>query len=727
MKPGASKGKPGQVTASTAYRTRSLPVVVVDKMAGRLRIFHWMKVALLIFSAAIVPLIVYLKSYDLHGTMLAAWTGGLEHVDFFNWWKALCLILVLVALIGIHITQWFMTRKSLEMPRLFLPLILFDVFVLLSAITSTVPDVVFSGFVDRSEGLWVLFAYSMLCYTAFAVTKDTKTVRLILACIFCGSLVIAGIGLLQFLGFDFFQTDFGKRLILPKAYEQFMNQLTFNFGKNIMYTTVYNPNYLGSYASLLLPISWGLTLTWAEIGKKRNLKDAAGKIKGNPAGEQGTTIRTVLQRYKWVVGVLFSLAIFILWLGSMSRAGLLGGAVAMAVFLLLQARSIVRNPIPSVCLIAGMVGMYLFMNAASGGLIKQEFQKTLPSSVQQALGQTPVTEESVTAAPVALPLPEGTPSVAPTVKVVSLKDNRFTLATETETLQMVMEKTTEGALHFYDVNSSPLALVQAGTEPASQTFADKRYAAYKITVQKDQFSVAWYQYTFLFSNNIGVMTYSPKPNTLWTEMEPAPFIGFVGHERFATNRGWIWSRTFPLLGKAIFIGYGPDTFAVFYPQKDVAWKMNLYGAANIVVDKPHNWFLQTAVNTGIVSLLLLLWFLAGILLDGLRLRFAKPVKGMEALFGDPVTGGITGTGSIMGSGSITASGNIAGSGNMSEDRETIARNVLLTGIICGVVGYALAGVFNDSVVSVAPVFWTVLGLGIGMLRFSTRAAARVKG
>jgi hypothetical protein len=361
------------------------------------------------------------------------------------------------------------------------------------------------------------------------------------------------------------------------------------------------------------------------------------------------------------------------------------------------------------------------MNAASGGLVRQEFQKTLPSVVQQTLGQTPVTEESVTTAPAELPVPEGVPPVAPIVKVVSLKDNRFTLATETETLQMVMEKTTEGALHFYDANSSPLSFVPAGTEPASQAFSDKRYAAYKITVQKDQFLVAWYQYKFLFSNNNGVMTYSPKPNTFWTEMEPAPHIGFEGHERFATNRGWIWSRTFPMLGNAIFTGYGPDTFAVFFPQKDVAWKMNLYGATNIVVDKPHNWYLQTAVNTGIVSLLLLLWFLAGMLMDGLRLRYAKPVKGMEALFGGPVAGSISETVSIAGVGSI------AGTGRMSEDRETNARNVLLTGIFCGVVGYALAGIFNDSVVSVAPVFWTVAGLGIGMLRFSTRAAARVKG
>ena len=30
----------------------------------------------------------------------------------------------------------------------------------------------------------------------------------------------------------------------------------------------------------------------------------------------------------------------------------------------------------------------------------------------------------------------------------------------------------------------------------------------------------------------------------------------------------------------------------------------------IVVDKPHNWYLQTAVNTGVISMLMLLWLLA---------------------------------------------------------------------------------------------------------------------
>lgn len=32
----------------------------------------------------------------------------------------------------------------------------------------------------------------------------------------------------------------------------------------------------------------------------------------------------------------------------------------------------------------------------------------------------------------------------------------------------------------------------------------------------------------------------------------------------------------------------------------------------------------------------------------------------------------------------------------------------------GVIGYLFAGIFNDSVISVAPVFWIVLGVGVAL-------------
>ncbi len=706
MKIRDKKGKPARPADQVRYRNRIDPAASLTAPAESpiSRGVNLAMLVLVIFSSAVVPLVVYLKTYDLFGNMLTAWTGEADHIDFFNAWKAALLVLVFVLLIGLHIVRPFVSAKREGLPRLFLPLGLFMVFAMLSTVASNAPDIAFNGFVDRSEGLWVLLSYGLLAYTAFHVSRDARRVRLILTCIFCGSLVVAGIGYFQFIGMDVFQTDFGMRLMLPKVFEQFMDQMTFNFGKNIMYTTVFNPNYLGSYASLLLPVAWGLTLSWAEKGK---------------AAQSESTARRWVARLRWVPGILFTLGIFILWLGSMSRAGLLGGVFALIIFVLLQGRAIVRNPIPSVLLVAGMVSVYLLMNGVSGGLVGKEFQQTLPSSIQLMLGQTPVTEEApvvqatpvVSASPSASetasaspsksgtvqPAPAAIPAVAPFVKSVTMKDNRFIFETETETLQIVMEPKKGGAIKFFDGNSSPLAVVKSAEDASVMGFPDKRYAAYLLKMQDNQLGLTWYQYNFLLSNEDGVMTYCPKPYTYWTEMAPAPHFGFEGHERFATNRGWIWSRTIPMLVHTLFTGYGPDTFAAFFPQTDVAWKMNLYGQSNIVVDKPHNWYLQTAVNTGVVSLGLLLWFLGALCLDLLRTRFGKRIRNLKSLFGKEVEG----------------------VPDLSSDK-----SILLTGILCGILGYALAGVFNDSVVSVAPVFWTMTGLGAGLLRLSERAEAK---
>lgn len=695
--------------------------------------------AVVIFCAAIVPLIVYLKAYDLVGVQITAWTGGDEHIDFFNWWKAMALILGMLVLLTLHVLRRFASSERMEVPRLFLPLLLFEGFALLSAVSSAVPEIAFPGFPDRSEGLWVLFAYGVLAYSAFCIARREARVRVVLVATFCGSLVVSVIGLFQFLGMDFFQTSLGKHLMLPKAFERFADQLTFNFGSNIMYTTVYNPNYLGSYASLLLPVAISLMLVWAGEGKR---------------ALPGYSLAALGKRWRWIIGLLFSLSVFVLYLGSMSRAGLIGGIAAMALFLVLQGKTIARRAVPALCLVLLFVGCYLFMDNVSGGLVSNEFRQTLPSSVQVALGQVPVSEDTVAtpaakefAAPSAAEESQGAaadtaspqsaapgadaqatgaaqaaaiPAVPPQVRAVRLGENRFRFETGTETLEIVLEKAKDGTIRCYDGKSSELKLTGQDGRNGVRRFADERYAAYTITVNGNQYDLQWYTFRFLLSNENGVLTYTPKPRTYWTDAEPAPHVGFDGHERFATNRGWIWSRTLPILGKAIIAGYGPDTFAVYFPQKDIAWKMNLYGAANIVVDKPHNWYLQTAVNTGVVSLLLLLWLLGAFLLDGLRAVRGRPVRGMARWLGQPVAGDPMAS---MAETMVPADGPTAcfTAGEAEENRK-----LLLSGILCGVLGYALAGIFNDSVVSVAPVFWIVFGLGVGLLRFAPRVVVPVQ-
>jgi O-antigen ligase len=122
-----------------------------------------------------------------------------------------------------------------------------------------------------------------------------------------------------------------------------------------------------------------------------------------------------------------------------------------------------------------------------------------------------------------------------------------------------------------------------------------------------------------------------------------------------------------LLKKYIFLGAGPDAFAMVFPQNDIAGKINWLRDNNMLVDKPHNWYLQVAINTGMISLLALLAFLAMYLFKGIRLK-NEPALGEGRL--------------------------------------------IHIGIMSGVVGYCVAGLANDSNVSVAPVFWVMLGLGL---------------
>ena len=144
--------------------------------------------------------------------------------------------------------------------------------------------------------------------------------------------------------------------------------------------------------------------------------------------------------------------------------------------------------------------------------------------------------------------------------------------------------------------------------------------------------------------------------------------GGKGHEDAASGRIYIWSRALPLLRNTLLVGSGPDTFAAAFPQHDFTGKYLAYGTSEMLVDKPHNFYLQTALNTGVMSLAALV---------GVFLSYAK------------------------------TSFRVFCSRFRREESWLIG-----LGCFLGIVGYLGAGLFNDSVVSVAPVFWVMLGAGM---------------
>ena len=123
--------------------------------------------------------------------------------------------------------------------------------------------------------------------------------------------------------------------------------------------------------------------------------------------------------------------------------------------------------------------------------------------------------------------------------------------------------------------------------------------------------------------------------------------------------------------KNLLIGNGPDTFVAYFPQNDLLAKWWAYGTTNVIVDKAHNLYLQIGINQGGIALVAFLVLCIGYITQSLKLyAFKETYHEVDEAMG--------------------------------------------IGVMLGVVGYLGAGFFNDSVVSVAPIFWILLGCGMAV-------------
>ena len=64
----------------------------------------------------------------------------------------------------------------------------------------------------------------------------------------------------------------------------------------------------------------------------------------------------------------------------------------------------------------------------------------------------------------------------------------------------------------------------------------------------------------------------------------------------------MWVNTIPLLKNTFICGHGAGTFSFYFPQNDYVGLANTHGSSRFVIDKPHNMYLQTAVEEGCIAL-----------------------------------------------------------------------------------------------------------------------------
>ncbi|MFP4662171.1 MAG: O-antigen ligase family protein [Halanaerobiales bacterium] len=125
-----------------------------------------------------------------------------------------------------------------------------------------------------------------------------------------------------------------------------------------------------------------------------------------------------------------------------------------------------------------------------------------------------------------------------------------------------------------------------------------------------------------------------------------------------SHRMFIYQHSIALLWENPLLGSGLDTFRFVFPQAKFMEHIN----KNIVADKAHCEYLQLAITAGIPALLAYLWLVGSILKRGYR-NLKKNDKYQQGLF-------------------------------------------------MAMLAYLIQATFNISVVSVAPVFWAVMGMNV---------------
>ncbi|MBP5330747.1 MAG: O-antigen ligase family protein [Lachnospiraceae bacterium] len=581
--------------------------------------FKFLTLAPLAAILGIVPLLVRCYAYDTglkYYDFYWAYEPDGVTFDFFLHCKMVAFLVFSFILACILIARLIVEKKKIKFTKIFIPLGVYALLALLSSIFSKYQPYPWTGVFEQFESVFVLLGSVVSAYYAFLFVNDKKDIAILIGALTIGTLVMIPIGITQAFFTDIYQSEFGYKFVVPDKYKSvlLLENLKFTFEKGRVYLSLYNPNYVGSYAALLSPVF--LMMIFAAKNILLKLLYAA-----------------------MYVGLL--LALF----ASSSRAGFIGIGLSLVLLVILFARWNWRFWVAIVLFAAITVGAFSFYLKKTGNMylvnrLKAAFdvaEKTEPD----ALSSIETNDEDV---------------------VLTWHENRLHLQFD------------PGNIGFYCFDDEGNALdTEIDYENAIVTITDPRFSGITLTptyLTEDKdilgFTVrAWRDWTF--ANYGGTYYYFTPYGKLIKYQNSESSEWLDKHPRLASGRGYIWSKTVPLLKDNIFLGTGADTFIFAFPQTD--FRSIIYGGYyGQFITKPHNMYLQTGVQTGMLSLVAMLvfylWYLGVCLVTSIKLK--------KHNFYSYISGGIA----------------------------------------AGTFGYMITGLINDSTITVAPLYWALLGIGL---------------
>lgn len=704
---------------------------------------------------ALVPVIIHIQSvitdlketYMFHGGTPIEDSSGTayELFDSYSQGKALAVIVLALIMIGMALVCCLSLFRRIE-KRSFIYVGCSAVFVIMSlasAINSQYSSIAFSGEYDRAEGFYTTACYFVLFLFTMYAFRTSGNFKFVAIALFICVGVNFVLGIFQATGHNLLNQEWFMNIVTDSSLRG--EKLNVDITTTSMYGALYNSNYVGSFSGMIVPLF--------------------------------TVMAIYSEKALWrVLYILFDLMAVIFLVGSLARSGIVALAAALVVGIIIFAKQIAKHwkrcaiiAVAAAVVIVGAnfaLGNRLFARIPS--LVQDAVGLFLPSDEQEKDLYSQIPLRDISAQPDGSMLFTGQDDTMTMIYNADVKDYTYTNsagepigttsaitfdAAEYTSLTVNADYSagtvniTAGEIYakllidggsgmMYLDSNSPYNLVSSDSgrkldinalgiaeltlgEHVMSIEYDNEYKRLLFTeadgreirqneiisfsddtfkdvhlwmmdadgssLTRDIFAMYFYNENLscLFFNlknekKLEVINYRSAD-----EFNPvnAEYIGFEGKEKIGSSRGYIWSRTLPLLKNCLITGYGPDTYTYIFPQNDYLAKYYSYQDFGegfyITVDKPHNLYLQIFYGNGLIALIAFLGIVVFYLVDCFRLYALR--------------------------------------------KEYRAEQIMGIAVMLGIVGYLAAGIFNDSVVHVAPVFWVLLGTGAALNTINRRA------
>ncbi len=580
----------------------------------------------LILLIIIVPLVVHLYAYDANMSEFAWFTGSATEYDIFLYHKGVLLtIIAAVMAFALIIKLMLGAFPSLKKDYWLFFLLGYAVLTFLSTALSEYSYYGFNGLFEQFETIWVILSYCVVTFYTFIIVRTEKDVNIVKTALFALLSIMCAIGITQFIGKDFFSSALGRKLIIPEKHAELREILDFSFSSNAthqVYLTLYNPNYVGMFTALLLPVTAILI----------------------------PTSKKIISKLLWsIISVLLLICAF----GSGSKAFLISLIAIALIAVLLCRKYLLRFYIPlliAVCVLVVTVrGAFAYIGVNPIDYVKKGLTITKNN---YAIQNIEMGEEDVI--------------VTYNNEILKIRylnvNGYFIYEFRTEDNEIIeFERTSAYTYVLKDKSFDGLSFTHYAGFNNYDLIGSINYKGNEI------------YFTFIEDEGFQYITTALKPDTF----TPSESAVFTNYDRLASGRGFIWSKTIPLLKDNLILGSGADTFAIEFPHNDYLARLNS-GYYNTIITKPHSLYLQIGVQHGVLALICFLVVCIWYIIQSLMLYWKVDFSNKNQLFG--------------------------------------------VGLMLGVIGYLILGISNDSSVTLAPLFWMILGLGFAVNKINQNAA-----